>query len=346
MTITQTIYQTADLLDVIRTVHRPTAFWLDKFFPNVRTSNSENIMFDDFDSGRRIAPFVAPNVQGRPMKEKGYSTRVFTPAYVKPKTPVTPDRTLTRRAGEMYGGELSPAQRRDAIIADITVEQRNMIERRWEWMAAQAIINGSVVVAGDDYPEVTVDFGRDASQTITLTGGALWSAGTSTPLEDIDDWCDQTWKLPNSSNIQNLVFGVDAWRSFAAHADVQQALDTRRGSQWATETVNGIGNSDDPFVFKGRMPNGSALWVYNDVYEDDLGANQPMMDSTYVVGVGNVQGVRAFGAIMDARAGYQSLPIFPKMWVNEDPSVEFIMSQSAPLMIPGRPNATFRAKVV
>ena len=45
-------------------------------------------------------------------------------------------------------------------------------------------------------------------------------------------------------------------------------------------------------------------------------------------------------------ADLQALDIFPKMWKNPDPSVIYLMSQSAPLMIPSRPNCTLRARVV
>jgi hypothetical protein len=37
--------------------------------------------------------------------------------------------------------------------------------------------------------------------------------------------------------------------------------------------------------------------------------------------------------------------MFPKMWRENDPSAEFVMTQSAPLMVPLRPNSTFRIRV-
>jgi hypothetical protein len=57
-------------------------------------------------------------------------------------------------------------------------------------------------------------------------------------------------------------------------------------------------------------------------------------------------GVRAFGAILDSKAGLQALPIFAKMWDQEDPSVTFVMSQSAPLMVPRDPNGSLYASVL
>jgi len=58
-----------------------------------------------------------------------------------------------------------------------------------------------------------------------------------------------------------------------------------------------------------------------------------------------MDGVRCFGAIRDKKAGYQALEFFMKNWEIEDPSHEYIMSQSAPLMVPKEPNATYSIKV-
>jgi hypothetical protein len=71
-----------------------------------------------------------------------------------------------------------------------------------------------------------------------------------------------------------------------------------------------------------------------------------MMDSYDVVGTGpQLRGTRCFGAIMDKKAQLRSLELFPKMWDQEDPSQTFTMTQSAPLMVPGEPNGSFRIKV-
>ena len=53
----------------------------------------------------------------------------------------------------MMGCTLSPMARRDLIIADILMENDMLIDHRLEWMAAQALLTGKVVVSGEDYPE-------------------------------------------------------------------------------------------------------------------------------------------------------------------------------------------------
>lgn len=343
MTITVGAYDTVTLIQTQQRLITPNQFWLSLCFPNVQLFDTEKIMFDEIKAARRLAPFVAPNVKGKVMKERGFTSKAFAPAYIKPKFPINPDQQIKRRAGEPLTGEMSQEQRRNAHVAALLLEEREMIERRWEWMAAQAAQHGSVTVSGEDYPTVTVDFGRNAAQTITLTGTNLWTDPASKPLTNLQTWMTQTQRLA-ASPVRTLVFGTTAWDAFISHASVQQKLETRRGSTMQVETALGMGNSD-AFQYKGSLPGGPDLVIYSDIYEDDLGATQQMMDPTHVIGVGNVNGIRAFGAIMDGRAGYRALPIFPKMWEEEDPSVEFVMSQSAPLMIPGNPDATFRAKV-
>lgn len=348
------IYSTNDLLDVMyspQILPESRGFWLP-FFPRQITSQSENILFDDVDQNeRRLAPFVAPNVQGRMMRGRGYETRTFKPAYVKPKHVVDPSRAIPRRFGERLNGSLTLEQRYDAIIADNMRRERLMIENRWDWMGCQVVVDGKVVVRGEDYPETVVDFRRDPGLTITLTGPARWTEDTATPMADIALGRQRSHFLSNTS-VNRLIFGMDAWAAFSSdkHADVKRLLDnmSRGGaSNFNTAGVaSGSGAEYQGFI-QGSQGARLDLWVYSNTYEEYDGTILPFMDPGCVVGVGtDFNGAACFGAIMDKRAGLRSLPIFPKMWDEEDPSVTYTMSQSAPLMVPGRTDNTFKIKVL
>jgi hypothetical protein len=63
-----------------------------------------------------------------------------------------------------------------------------------------------------------------------------------------------------------------------------------------------------------------------------------------MVATGGLDMARCFGAILDVDV-LRADPIFTKSWVTEEPSRRNLLSQSAPLMVPGRPNATLRARV-
>ena len=340
------IYETAELVKVIRTVHAPTSYWLDLLFPSVITFDTKEIDFDYVDKSRRLAPFVAPTAQGVPLVQEGYVTRRFTPAYIKPKDMVDPARLMKRQAGEALMGDLSPAQREDMIVADILETHRFAIERTWEWMAASAAIDGAITVSGPDYPTKNISFGRDASLAKNLTGTARWSdTANSKPLRDIENWMQEVHRLSGYTPTR-ITMGINAWDAFKNHPDVKDMLDTRRGSKNALESGPGAGL---PWQFRGSLDSAGGLevWTYNDIYEDASGnAVNFLNQDTVVLTSPAVEGVRAFGAIQDRRAGWAPSAMFPKMWEQEDPSGLYLMTQSAPLMIPTRPNASLKAKVL
>lgn len=353
---------TVDLIDVINdpSLAPETGFWM-RYFPRVFNSTAEKIMFDEIDDNEyRMAPFVLPHVQGVPMAAKGFQTRSFRPAYLKPKHVVDPSRAITRRAGEAPLGTLSPAQRFDIILADNLRRERAMIYNRWDWMACQAVVTGKCVIKGENYPTTTVDFGRDSGLTSVLSGGALWTADTATPIADVQSMSDLSYKLSRSP-ITDLIFGQDAFAAFLlpTHGDVQGLLNTLLRGNESLFNASGI-TDGSPFVFQGNLVGTGGIglkrmWTYVNYYESlgdsvedtaGLGVGVPYFDTNTVVGVGSgLRGVQAFGAIMDRQAGLAPLSLFPRMWDNEDPSVTYTMTQSAPLMIPMRPDNSFSLKV-
>lgn len=349
------IFSTLELVEVINLQTTPDPYWLNLGFPTELTFETEEILFDMVADDRRLAPFVSPNVQGRVQRERGYSTKTFKPAYVKPKHVVDPTRAIARLPGERPLGELSLEQRYNAVIANLLQVQKNQITRRWDWMGARALIDGEVTVVGEDYPAVTVNFGRDASLTTTLAGGAQWTkanftAGTADPLKDIADLRLIVNRLAHSS-ITRLTFGLDAWDAFTSAPNVKELLNQFfRGSEsdFVAQLTDGT-----PYEFRGRIQGSNGiglleLYTYSDQYEHELtGDATDYLDSGTVVGTGpGIRGSRCFGAIRDRRAQLAPMSLFPKMWDEEDPSVTQLMTQSAPLMVPAQPNASFTMKVV
>ena len=64
-----------------------------------------------------------------------------------------------------------------------------------------------------------------------------------------------------------------------------------------------------------------------------------------IVASQDIEGVQAFGAIQDPSAGYVAVPFYPKSWIQDDPGQRFLMTQSAPLVVPLRPNGSVAATV-
>lgn len=356
------MYDTGTLLEVLKVQKSPKPFWLEKFFTQQINFDTEKIEFDRVsEEYRRLAPFVAPNVQGKVMTLEGYDTVSFKPAYVKPKHIVDIDKPFIRRPGEaIHSGSLTPQQRKDAVVADILKRHKDMHTMTREWMAAQAIITGKVTVEGENYPTVTVDFKRDASLTQVLAGGAKWDvvpADAAAAIAQGEAMLADIYDARATSNalcgavIRDVVFGRDAWALFSRNSHIKSLLSNQvRGSDSNfTALTDGF---EDTVEYLGTLTgvNGSGLvrmWLYSGKFADANGVLQDMMDPATVVGVdgATLQGFRCFGAIKDGSAGFQPLDMFPKNWEDQDPWNEYLMTQSAPLMVPKQPNASFSIKV-
>lgn len=343
------IYGTGYLNRVVGSLKRTPAFILNTYFTQVETSYSETVFFDVEIDGkkRRLAPVVHPLVEGKVVESAGYETKSLKPAYIKDKRVHDSQRPFRREAGEQIGTgqELTPQQRRELAIRRDLRDQVDILTRRMEVWAVEAVRTGKVTV-NMQMPDgkektVVVDFGRDSAQTVTLTSGNLWSDSDVSPIEDLEDWALQTLQKSGSS-VRNIVMDPDAWRAFRSKTDLEKRLDLRRVQ---SGQIN-LGMLPDHVQYKGSDGTFD-YWVYADWYLDDGDTTETvMLPSGTVLGIGDMEGVRHFGAIKDEEAGFQAMEYFSKSWVQKDPSVRFLLMQSAPLVVPYRPNAAFCANVL
>lgn len=345
------IFSTVTLQAVIQQQVPESRYWLDTFFGREVTFDTEEIAFEELPTDQRMAPFVSPRAQGRIMREKGRTSKTFRPAYVKPKHEVNPFKMVARRAGEALGGSSTPEARWNIAVAENMRAESDMIDRRLDWMAAQAVMNGGVTVVGEDYPEVFVDFQRDPNLTRTLVGTARWGEVDADPLADIKDLRTLAF-LRGSRPINRLTMGLEAFDLFFEDEKVRALLkdNTVSVNRTSDSTISQFSGGDQPVEYRGILQgaNGQGrieVYTYAQTYEDYDGTLVPVMNPLDVVGSGAVDGIRCFGAIMDKRAGLRALAKFPKMWDVEDPSQTFTMTQSAPLPVPSQPNASFRIRV-
>lgn len=329
------IFTTAVLAAVVGQLPQPAPFILNSFFRNIQTETSEEIHFDIDTSRRRLSPFVAPIVAGKVVLDKGYSTKVFAPAYIKDKRVFDANRPFKRSIGEQIGGTIAPAQRLQAALASNLADQIAMLTRRQEVMAIETLRTGALTISGDLYPSASLNFGRDAALTATLTGAARWNQATSLPLDDI-----QTWSMlvteKSGSTANTLVMDPAAWKLFSASDAVQKLLDRFRGADQLNPTVTGEGGR-----YMGNIGNFD-IWVYAGWYEHpDTGAVTPYLPANTVLVMGaDLEGTRAYGAIRDETAGFQAMPYYAKSWLENDPAVRYLLLQSAPLTVPYRVNAS------
>lgn len=349
MTITVNLYDTSALLGLYRQVEAPSTYFRDLLFPQVVTFDDEYIDFQKIHEGRKLAPLVVPTAQGRPVYSEASELTRLKPAYVKPKDPVSPGRVIKRRPGEnlFMPNTMTPQARYNALVGDIIRQHRETIDRREEWLAARAVIDGKVTLEGPDFPTTVVDFKRDPLHTVTLLGAQAWNAAgfSGSRMKDIQTWVDRVRRAKFGGPVNRLTVGAGVLEFMLQDDDIKRQLDlTVRGT--SADLNTGL-RSGEYVEYIGKLGPNLELWVNSDWYEDASGNAVPFLAEGEVVLTGpNVMGVRCFGAILDEEAGFNALPVFPKMWRNPDPAATFVMTQSAPLPVPVNPNNTLKATVL
>lgn len=333
------IFDTAVLNRVVERLTTPTSFLLDNHFQGLQTETSEEIHFDIDKSKPKLAPFVSPLKAGKVMTEEGHQTKSFKPAYVKDKRKFMPNAPLRRMIGEQIAGTMTPAQRRERQVANSLALQLEGLTLREEVMASEVLRTGKATITGDGYPTVVVDFQRDAALTAALTSTARWGETGVKPLDDLESWID-LGQTKSGAPISRITMDPLAWRLFKADADVQKQLDSRRMSQSSTLEGGPI-NNKRLGRYVGTIGD-LEFWVYQDVYVDETGTEQKMLPDYTVLGASErMEGTRCYGVIQDEEANYAAERYFSKSWLEKDPAIRWLLLQSAPLIVPYRPNASF-----
>ena len=341
------LHETKTLIGVMQMAPEVPSYFLSNFFTSQVNATTEYIDFEKIGrERRRIAPYVMPLAKGRPVYSRRSTPSQFKPAYIKLNDTYDPQRALARRPGQLLTPVAdSPEANYQAWVVDCAAQQRRAIERRWEHQAAMAILNGSVTISGPDYPAQVIDYGRPAGHTITLGSGSRWGDPGVSIIDSIQTWSDLMHAADFGGAPNRLTIGVKAWAVMRKDREVIDQLDLqRRGSQ--ADIVTGLLPTGE-IKYAGTLATGLEVYVYNDYIHADAGNIVRLMDERDVLLTGPaIEGVRAFGAILDVNAQFQALEIFSRLFMENDPAIPTMLSQSAPLMVPLNPAATLRARVV
>lgn len=310
------------------------ALFLALFFPQRMTFDTEEVMFDEIVKGGRLAPFVAPSVNGKLQKEKGYAVKAFRPPYLKPKYEVRTGQALKRSPGEALGGNLSPAQRRNLKIIELLQDEEQEIVRREEALAVEAIMTGKITVEDEaQHQNLVIDYERSDDNQVTLVGGAKWDEvdpETYDPTEDLENWAQAA-----TGAIDSIMMDKGTWAKFRSFKAVKEKLETRRGSNSAMETATkDLGRV---VSYKGQFGD-IDIWVYMGSYEDANGNKVEYMPAGHLLMFSSqYEEVLAYGAIQDDDAmdeGVSTAMRFPKVWKEGgDPAKTYVKTDAAPMPV-------------
>lgn len=349
------LWQTHQLLGMFRDT-QPETWYFGQFFTNQMRSTDEYIDFEKLPiRSRKLAPFVKPMGRGHGVFTDEQRAYRFKPANLVVEDSVDPLRPLTFQPGigesRFSATRLSPQQRNALIKAQMLQEMQTAVERRWEWMRARAIIDGKVTCTYKDGTSVEVDFQRDPDHTDVRTGGTnqLNDSGVSI-LGEVEKIIDTMTNAEFGGTPTRWTMGGDVFSVVRSDAEILEHMDINiRGGVHRVDRALAPGSK----VFKfgdlyigGNSGMAIELWVNNETYQDDSGVSQRYLgakDSIFTSTPDAIMGYECFGRIVDKDAGYEAIPAFPKNFeTGERVKVENLSIESAPLMVPINPNATYK----
>ncbi len=352
-------YETRRLIGIVADLPPPSAFLLNMFFKKeIRPTGARKVMFDVESQNKGIALLCNPIVAGRPVRERGFYTKEIEPAYMKPWMNFDPYGVLDRMVGEAPSGELDPAARQSARLVRGFNDLKTIAIRRYEVMAAQALITGKSIISGEGIPiDIEVDYGRKAAFTKALTSGDRWNEASVSPVSNVETWVAEfiaeTGYAPTRISFDPL-----AWKSFRADPLFDKSIDVtyKRNSEAMGLDYLMLGNAQQGQLMGSLKSGGNIeLWVYQQTYLNEAGAAAKVVpDYSVIIGSENpeITQTMAWGTVIDPELGYQSeqlrdpetgarLEFAPAHWFQQKPHIgEAIMLQSAGLPALTSPNGT------
>lgn len=340
-------YSTRVLAGVRKSLKLDSSFLIGRYFPHLVLSDKEEISFDQELHDEKLAPFVAPQETGELMLEQGFQTETISPAYIKIKTPLAPFSSVKRAMGEDFNGTLSRKARMDMRLTETMKRHEKRINRRLEAMAAQVLVTGQLILEGLKYPRRIVNYGRDASLQISLIGSDRWNQAGSNPIRDLENFA-QYVLVASGAVVTEYVMDPQAWAAFRENERVLKLLEVRRAGP--TVAADGLDIGPRKSVASGASYVGSIgqfdIFVYAAFYRDANNAIVPFLPAGTVLGMGaEFEGVQYFGAIEDVDV-LVPMKIHQKTDKIFDPSQVVLLSQTAPLLAPGRKDGQIAATVL
>ena len=344
------IYGNAALTEIVRLGLPDLNYFTQRMFSQKRYSPTKNIVFDEMVDKRIKAPFVMSHVAGRAIVRSGYNSNTYTPAYIKLCDAIVSADLVNRAFGEAINSIPNEVQRFNAGRLSALEQHVNAIRRTMEWMAAQYLIGGGYTVSGDKYPTRVLSFGRNAGNTVVLSGARLWSAPTTAkPLDDLEAWSQQIFTTGYAPGTL-VTMSPEVWALFRECDQVKSKFTLFKDIGGPLPNITPEAAAK---IQRKGMVGGFEIEVVSDTYEDDitgtasryLPANTLIMTAPDETGLG---GRQLFGKIEHLAAqmsGASMTDIYHYEYLTDDGEAHVMGTHSAPLIAAHKVNCSLSAVV-
>ena len=349
---TVSIYEPRTMMGVIRKLPPVHTFFRSTFFSREKTFVTKSVDMDYKKGARKLAPFVSREIGGKVVPNTGYTTETYTPPFIAPDRVTTIDDILDRQPGEsLYSGR-TPAQRAVIQMSEDFTDLREMILRREEWMCAQAMLTGKIVVLGEGVKD-TIDFRFTNLIDISKDAKRKWKGGTvQNKYADLKAWHEKVQK-EGFTNCNVCIMASDVVTEFLMDEQIRKLLDVKN---YALAVIKPTQKENNVTYIGTIHELGLDLYQYNEWYVDAwtdpatpvelpmVPAGTLMMASThakYSMYYGAISILNQKTEKWETVAG----KYVPDTFIKKRPDRRFLSLQSAPVPVPHEVDSWLVAKV-
>lgn len=322
-------YTTREMLQALEQ-RKPIHRFLTNFFPTHNFHVAELLEIDIKKGKRKLAPFVAPRINGEIMEREGFTTHSLRTPKIAPERPMTIDDIVKRGFGENIYSTKTPEERAAELLASDMTDLEEAILRRIEWMARELLLNGKIqVVDSAKGVDVQIDYNFTNKAIVEKS----WKENNSDPFKDLQEARKKVIQKTGTAPTI-CIMSSDVANDFLNNPKVKSLMDVRNFSLAnISPTVQ-----DSAVTFLGKLYQlNLEIYTYDEWFLDDDDEEQPMLpEGTCILLPPDLGSIEYGGVTIMENNSYQtySSDIVPQIWTSSGSNIQMLRMTSRPLLRP------------
>lgn len=355
-----TIFETRTLLEAVEELTPVSSFLLDRYFPtdmNTDVFKTPKVLVEYKKGNRKVSPFISPRVNGVTLDREGSHMHEYEPPVTGLKRTLTIDDLEQRGFGEALYNKLTPAEREATMLMRDMKDMQDVIRRRMEVMASQAIFENKLVVKeySEDGQTVTgekeIKFYDETTNPTIFTPSANWSTTETSGKQIMADLAAMVRQLSKRGlPATDVLCAPNVADVLMANEYLIKLFDNRRielGSIKPKELTDGV----TAFMILNVNGRDLTFYSYDEEYEPEDGTDlKPFVPAGMIAVLAPNCGHTVFGGITqleeDKKFHTYAGREVPRYLVDMNSNTKMMALRSAPLTIPHNENPWVIATVV
>lgn len=262
--------------DIYRERPQSTGF-IRSFFPG-KQSGTRFVSIEVQRGSEKVAVDVVRGSEGNRNTFGKSTEKIFDPPYFRETTDITDSYLYDRMIGSENIAESIVADFASEIADRMAVMQAK-IDRKYELMCAQTLIDGVVTLNNGG----NIDYKRKAGSLVD--GSATpWTNNAISPLDQLADGAEFIRKNGKAQGgTYNVIMDESALTAFLGNTIVKERADIRN---FNLDSINSPQRNSVGGTYHGRVTGGSYMfdiWTYPEFYENESGVLVPYISDGKIV---------------------------------------------------------------